>query len=103
MKEQRGGAGVSGQREQPSRPAGGELPHRDSSCLFPLRCGGHVWLTGVCHIAKFQAASFFFLSVVCLSSYILFKVRMSAACERSYTDTPVFSERREQAERALRK
>eukprot|EP00064_Thunnus_orientalis_P019530 superscaffoldBa00004929_g19652 len=88
MKEQRGGASVSGQREQPSRPAGGELPHRDSSCLLLLRCGDHFWLTGVCHIAEFNPL-LFFLSVVCLSRYILFKVRMSEAYERSSADTPL--------------
>lgn len=39
--------GVSGQREQPSRPAGGELPHRDPSCLILLlRCAVHFSLTG---------------------------------------------------------
>lgn len=47
-------SGVSGQREQPSRPAGGEVPHRDSSCLLLLRCGGHFWLADVCHIAVFK-------------------------------------------------
>lgn len=52
--------GVSGQREQPSRPAGGELPHRDSSCLLLLllRWGGHFWLAGVCHIAEFNPPFF---------------------------------------------
>ena len=45
---------VSGQREQPSRPAGGELPRRDSSCLLLLRRGAHFWLPDVCHIAEFN-------------------------------------------------
>ncbi len=92
--------GVSGQREQPSRPAGGELPHRGSSCLLLvlLRCGAHFWLiSGVCHIAELNPLLFFFslslslslfLSVICLSRYILFKVRMSEACERSSETTP---------------
>lgn len=79
--------GVSGQREQPSRPAGGELPHRDSSCLLLLRCGGHFWLKGVCHIAVFNPL--FYLSVVCLSRYILFKVRMSEVYERLPVTTPL--------------
>lgn len=53
---------VSGQREQPSRPADGELLRRDSSCLLlPLHCGGHFWQPCVCHIAKFNPLSFCFL------------------------------------------
>lgn len=88
--------GVSGQREQPSRPAGGELPHRDSSSrLRRLRCDAHFWLAGGCHIAEFSS-----LSVLWLSRYILFKVRRGEAYERSSQTAPLLSQRRDHVEAA---
>lgn len=55
---------VSGQREQPSRPADGELLRRDSSCLLlALRCGAHFWHLCACHVAKFNPRSLCFLAV----------------------------------------
>ncbi len=99
--------GVSGQREQPSRPAGGELPHRDASCLLLfllLRCGVHFWLPGVCHIAEFYPLFCVFspcsLSLA-LCRYILFKVCKSAVCVSAET-TPLLSVRRDHVEAALR-
>ena len=54
--------GVSGQREQPSGPAGDELPHPDSCCrlLLLLCCSAHLCVPAVCDLAVFRTLLFFF-------------------------------------------
>lgn len=91
-----GASQVSG--STPSRPADGELPHRDSSCLLlPLRCGGHFWLA-LCLSHRFLSS----VSVLSLSLSVAtscFKVRTR---ERSSETTPLLSDRRDHVEEALR-
>lgn len=96
-----GASQVSG--STPSRPADGELPHRDSSCLLlPLRCGGHFWLA-LCLSHRFlSSVSVLSLSLSRLLHPVLKCVRAKRTRERSSETTPLLSDRRDHVEEALR-
>lgn len=81
--------------KQPSRPADGGLSRRGSSCLPSVRREAHLWLACVCHIPEVEPD--FFLQLLPLGAYILFRVRVSVAQSgRRY------SHRRGHVEQALR-